>query len=128
MTTLEEDRRFTEAPNPGVEAMLDCKYGPHWLGTVAPANYSTDQHQCFRPGLSLFGCYPATILVLTALGARKGQKFAVNAAELLKARLTLARKSGTSWRRGSRGGILLVDNSLNSALGAFAQEGKENAA
>lgn len=125
--TLARGRALAEELNPGMEAVLDARYGALLPGMAQSAvDYAYGQ-QYARPGLPLRDRYIATIAALTALGGQTKPQLAVNIAGGRKAGLTREEIAETIWQMSLYGGFPSAINALNTALEVFAKEDEDDA-
>ncbi|SNS67541.1 carboxymuconolactone decarboxylase family protein [Antarctobacter heliothermus] len=125
--TLEIGRKLAEQLNPGMEQVLDQRYGhllPGMAQTVVDCAYG---QQYARPGLPLRDRYLATIAALTALGGQTAPQLAVNIAGGRKTGLSREEIAEAIWQMSLYGGLPAAINALNTALTVFEQEEAANA-
>lgn len=119
MSTLEKGRELAEKLNPGVENILEERYG-HLLPGMAEAvvDFSFGR-QYGRPGLALRDRYIATIGACAALGGQTAPQLKVNIAGGLKAGLSQKEIAEIIWQMSLYGGFPAAINALNAALEVF---------
>ncbi|MEM6324407.1 MAG: carboxymuconolactone decarboxylase family protein [Pseudomonadota bacterium] len=122
MSSLEEGRRLAEALNPGMEAVLDARYGALLPGMAESVVDFAYGRQYARPGLALRDRYLATIAALTALGGQTAPQLGVNIAGGRKAGLSRQEIAEVIWQMALYGGFPAAINGLNTALSVFAEE------
>ncbi len=120
-STLETGRKLVEELNPGMEEVLEEKYGhlvPGMAQSVVDFAYG---QQYSRPGLDLKSRYIATIAALTALGGQTAPQLKVNIEGGLKAGLTQQEIAELIWQMSLYGGFPASINALNTALEVFEE-------
>lgn len=122
VSTTDAGRALSEELNPGMEAVLDARYG-HLLPGMAEAVVDFAYgRQYARPGLALRERYIATIAALTAQGGQTKPQLKVNIAGGRKAGLSREEIAETIWQMALYGGFPAAINGLNAALEVFAEE------
>lgn len=121
-STLARGRALVDKVNPGMEEVLEEKYGeyvPEIGKSVVDFAYG---QQYSRPGLDLKSRYIATIAALTALGGQTSPQLKVNIQGALKAGLSKQEIGEIIWQMSLYGGFPSAINALNSALEVFEEE------
>lgn len=120
-STLERGREMVKELNPGMEEVLEQKYGEFVPGIGESVVDFAFGQQYARPGLDLKSRYIATIAALTALGGHTAPQLKVNMQGALKAGLTKQEIGEVIWQMSLYGGFPAAINALNSALEVFAE-------
>jgi 4-carboxymuconolactone decarboxylase len=116
---LERGRDLVEELNPGMEDVLEKKYGEIVPGIgMSVVDFAYGQ-QYSRPGLDLRSRYIATIAALTALGDQTSPQLKVNLQGALKAGLSKEEIGEVIWQMSLYGGLPASINALNTALEVF---------
>lgn len=105
--------------NPGMEEVLDKRYGhivPGMAKSVVDFAYG---QQYAREGLDLKTRYLATIAALTAMGGQTAPQLKVNISGALKAGASQQEIGEVIWQMALYGGFPAAINGLNSALEVF---------
>lgn len=123
--TTQTGRALAEQLNPGMEEVLNARYGHLVPGLAEGVVDFAYGRQYARPGLPLRDRYLATIAALTALGGQTGPQLKVNIAGGRKAGLTQEEIGEVIWQMSLYGGFPAAINALNAALEVF--EAEENA-
>lgn len=120
-STIERGRRLVEALNPGMEEVLEEKYG-EWVPGIGESvvDFAYGQ-QYSRPGLDLKMRYVATIAALTALGNQTSPQLKVNLQGALKSGLSKQEIGEIIWQMSLYGGFPAAINALNTALEVFEE-------
>jgi 4-carboxymuconolactone decarboxylase len=119
--TLARGRELVEKLNPGMEDVLEQRYGGLLPGMAeAIVDFAYGRHYA-RPGLMLRDRYVATIAALTALGGQTAPQLAINIRGGLKAGLTQTEIAETIWQMSLYGGLPSAINALNTALSVFEE-------
>lgn len=123
-STLEKGRALVEQLNPGMEAVLEARYGA-WVPGLAESvvDFAYGQ-QYARDGLCLKSRYLATIAALTALGGQTAPQLRVNIEGGLKVGLTPREIGEVIWQMSLYGGFPAAINALNVALEVFEATGQ----
>lgn len=116
-------KELSEQLNPGMEAVLEERYGRYVPGLGRSVVDFAYGQQYARPGLALRERYIATIAALTALGAQTVPQLKVNIAGGRKAGLSRQEISEVIWQMALYGGFPAAISGLNAALEVFAEEG-----
>ncbi len=121
-STTDRGRRLSEHLNPGMEAVLDARYG-HLLPGMAESvvDFAYGRHYA-RPGLSLRDRYLATIAALTAQGAQTSPQLRINIGAARKVGLSRNEIAEVIWQMALYGGFPAAINALNVAIEVFAAE------
>lgn len=126
--TLETGRTLVNQLNPGMEEVLDQRYGHLVPGMAQGVVDFAYGQQYARPGLPLRDRYLATIAALTALGGQTAPQLAVNIAGGRKAGLSREEIGEVIWQMALYGGLPAAINGLNTALEVFEKEEATDAA
>lgn len=126
--TLETGRKLVNQLNPGMEEVLDQRYGHLVPGMAQGVVDFAYGQQYARPGLPLRDRYLATIAALTALGGQTAPQLAVNIAGGRKAGLSREEIGEVIWQMALYGGLPAAINGLNTALEVFEKEEATDAA
>lgn len=118
-TTLDRGRALAEELNPGMEAVLDERYGQFVPGIGQSVVDFAYGQQYSRPGLELRSHYIATIAALTALGGQTSPQLKVNIQGGLKAGLSKQEIGEVIWQMSLYGGFPAAINALNTAIEVF---------
>lgn len=125
--TTEIGRALADKLNPGMEDVLNERYG-HLLPGMAEAIVDFGYgRQYARPGLPLRDRYLATIAALTAQGGQTAPQLKINITSGLKAGLTRTEIAEVIWQMALYGGFPAMINGLNAALEVFADEDRKAA-
>lgn len=119
--TLARGRALVNEVNPGMEEVLEQRYGKYVPGigkSVVDVAYG---QQYTRPGLDLKSRYVATIAALTALGGQTSPQLKVNIEGALKVGLTKEEIGEVIWQMSLYGGLPASINALNTALEVFEE-------
>lgn len=121
-STTEIGRELSESLNPGMEQVLQERYG-HLVPGLSEGivDFAYGRHYG-QPELSLRDRYLATIAALTALGGQTAPQLKVNIAGGRKAGLTQKEIAAAIWQMSLYGGFPAAINALNTALEVFAEE------
>ena len=114
--TTQTGRALAEQLNPGMEEVLNARYGHLVPGLAEGVVDFAYGRQYARPGLPLRDRYLATIAALTALGGQTGPQLKVNIAGGRKAGLTQEEIGEVIWQMSLYGGFPAAINALNAAL------------
>ena len=126
--TTETGRALSEQLNPGMEAVLEERYGHLVPGMAEGVVDFAYGRQYARPGLPLRDRYLATIAALTALGGQTAPQLKVNIAGGRKAGLSQQEIGEVIWQMALYGGFPAAISGLNAALEVFAaEEGDQDA-
>lgn len=117
--TLARGRALVEEVNPGMEEVLEARYGKYVPGIGKSVVDFAYGQQYSRPGLDLKSRYIATIAALTALGGQTSPQLKVNIEGALKAGLTKEEIGEVIWQMSLYGGFPSSINALNTALEVF---------
>ena len=117
--TLSRGRALVEEVNPGMEEVLEQRYGKYVPGIGESVVDFAYGQQYSRPGLDIKSRYIATIAALTALGGQTSPQLKVNIEGALKAGLTKEEIGEVIWQMSLYGGFPSSINALNSALEVF---------
>ncbi len=120
--TTQTGRALAEQLNPGMEEVLNARYGHLVPGLAEGVVDFAYGRQYARPGLPLRDRYLATIAALTALGGQTGPQLKVNIAGGRKAGLTQEEIGEVIWQMSLYGGFPAAINALNAALEVFEAE------
>ncbi len=120
--TTAKGRALSEDLNPGMEAVLEARYGHLVPGMAEGVVDFAYGRQYARPGLTLRDRYIATIAALTALGGQTAPQLKVNIAGRRKAGLSQQEIGEVIWQMALYGGFPAAINGLNAALEVFAAE------
>ncbi len=120
-STLERGRSLVNELNPGMEEVLEKKYGEFVPGIGESVVDFAYGQQYSRPGLDLKSRYLATIAALTVLGGHTSPQLKVNLQGALKAGLTKQEIGEVIWQMSLYGGFPASINALNSALEVFEE-------
>lgn len=121
VNTLERGRELADKLNPGMEQVLEERYGDIVPGIGTSVVDFAYGQQYSRPGLELKSRYIATIGALTALGGHTAPQLKVNLHGALKAGLTKQEIGEIIWQMSLYGGFPAAVNALNTALEAFEE-------
>lgn len=119
--TLTRGRALVEELNPGMEEVLEQKYGELVPGIGESVVDFAYGQQYARPGLDLRSRYIATIAALTALGGQTAPQLKVNLRGGLQAGLSQQEIGEIIWQMALYGGFPAAINALNAALEVFAE-------
>jgi 4-carboxymuconolactone decarboxylase len=119
--SLLRGRELVEALNPGMEEVLEEKYGTIVPGIGRSVVDFAYGQQYARPGLDLKSRYIATIAALTAIGGHTSPQLKVNIRGALKAGLSEQEIGEIIWQMSLYGGFPSAINALNSALEVFEE-------
>ena len=126
--TLKIGRALVEQLNPGMEEVLQDRYGHLVPGLAEGVVDFAYGRQYARPGLPLRDRYLATIAALTALGGQTAPQLKVNIQGGRKAGLSQQEIGEVIWQMALYGGFPAAINALNTALEVFdAEEGSNDA-
>ena len=117
--TLSRGRALVEEVNPGMEEVLEQRYGKYVPGIGESVVDFAYGQQYSRSGLDIKSRYIATIAALTALGGQTSPQLKVNIEGALKAGLTKEEIGEVIWQMSLYGGFPSSINALNSALEVF---------
>lgn len=118
-STLARGRALVEEMNPGMEEVLEERYGEFVPGIGKSVVDFAYGQQYSRPGLDLKSRYIATIAALTALGGQTSPQLKVNVQGALKAGLTKQEIGEIIWQMSLYGGFPSSINALNAAIEVF---------
>ncbi len=121
MNSLERGRELVSQVNPGMEEVLEERYGKYVPGIGASVVDFAYGQQYARPGLDLRSRYLATIAALTALGGQTGPQLRVNIQGALKAGVTPEEIGEVIWQMSLYGGFPAAINALNVAVEVFEE-------
>lgn len=119
--TLTRGRALVEELNPGMEEVLEQKYGELVPGIGESVVDFAYGQQYARPGLDLRSRYIATIAALTALGGQTAPQLKVNLRGGLQAGLSQQQIGEIIWQMALYGGFPAAINALNAALEVFEE-------
>ncbi|WP_444930145.1 carboxymuconolactone decarboxylase family protein [Microbulbifer sp. SSSA002] len=119
--TLSRGRALVEEVNPGMEEVLEQRYGKYVPGIGESVVDFAYGQQYSRPGLDLKSRYIATIAALTAIGGQTSPQLKVNIQGALKAGLTKEEIGEIIWQMSLYGGFPSSINALNTALEVFEE-------
>lgn len=121
-SALDRGRRLSEQINPGMEEVLEARYG-HLLPGMAESvvGFAYGQHYA-RPGLALRDRYIATIAALAAQGGHTAPQLRINIAAGLASGLSRTEIAVVIWQMSLYGGLPVSINALNTALSVFAAQ------
>lgn len=120
--TTQTGRALAEQLNPGMEEVLNARYGHLVPGLAEGVVDFAYGRQYARPGLPLRDRYLATIAALTTLGGQTAPQLKVNIAGGRKAGLTQQEIGEVIWQMALYGGFPAAINALNAALEVFEAE------
>ena len=120
-TALETGRRLVDKVNPGMEAVLEERYGHLLPGMAESVVEFAYGRQYARDGLDLKTRYLATIAALTALGGQTKPQLKVNIQGALDTGATEKEIAEVIWQMALYGGFPAAINGLNAALEVFDQ-------
>jgi len=123
--TYERGKALVEELNPGMEKVLEARYGhivPGMSKSVVDFAYG---QQYAREGLDLKTRYLATIAALTALGGQTALQLKVNIEGALKLGATQREIGEVIWQMALYGGFPAAVNALNTVLDVFAEHDDE---
>ena len=120
--TLKRGRDLVAELNPGMEEVLEQRYGDLVPGIAEGVVDFAYGRQYGRPGLPLRDRYLGTIAALTALGGQTAPQLKVNIQGGRKAGLSQQEIGEIIWQMALYGGLPAAINGLNAALDVFAQE------
>lgn len=121
MNNLDRGRALVQEVNPGMEEVLEQKYGKYVPGIGASVVDFAYGQQYSRPGLDLRSRYIATIAALTAVGGQTAPQLRVNIQGALKAGVTPTEIGEVIWQMSLYGGLPAAINALNVAVEVFDQ-------
>lgn len=121
-STLARGRELVDKVNPGMEEVLEEKYGEFVPGIGSSVVDFAYGQQYSRPGLDLKSRYIATIAALTALGGQTSPQLKVNIQGALKAGLKKQEIGEIIWQMSLYGGFPSAINALNTAMEVFEEE------
>ncbi len=124
-SSLDKGRQLVDQLNPGMEAVLEQRYGDIVPGIGESIVDFAYGQQYARPGLDLKSRYLATIAALTALGGHTAPQLKVNIEGGLKVGLTQQEIGEVIWQMALYGGFPAAINALNSALEVFDRHDSE---
>jgi 4-carboxymuconolactone decarboxylase len=124
--TLTKGRALVEELNPGMEEVLEQKYGKLVPGIGESVVDFAYGQQYARPGLDLRSRYIATIAALTALGGQTAPQLKVNLRGGLQAGLSQQEIGEVIWQMALYGGFPAAINALNAALEVFEEIEEES--
>jgi 4-carboxymuconolactone decarboxylase len=124
--TLTKGRALVEELNPGMEEVLEQKYGKLVPGIGESVVDFAYGQQYARPGLDLRSRYIATIAALTALGGHTAPQLKVNLRGGLQAGLSQQEIGEVIWQMALYGGFPAAINALNAALEVFEEIEEES--
>lgn len=119
MDSLERGRELVAKVNPGMEEVLEERYGKYVPGIGASVVDFAYGQQYARPGLDLRSRYLATIAALTALGGQTAPQLRVNIEGALRAGVTREEIGEVIWQMSLYGGFPAAINALNVAVDVF---------
>jgi 4-carboxymuconolactone decarboxylase len=120
--TTAAGRALAEKLNPGMESVLDARYG-HLLPGMAEAIVDFAYgRQYARPGLALRDRYLATIAALTVQGDQTRPQLKINILAGRAVGLSREEIAEVIWQMALYGGLPASINALNAALAVFAHE------
>lgn len=125
MSALDDGRRIVETVNPGMEEVLDARYGHLLPGMAESVVEFAYGRQYARPGLDLKTRYIATVAALTALGGQTRPQLKVNIGGARRAGASREEIAEAIWQMALYGGLPAAINGLNAALEVFAEEDEE---
>ena len=117
--SLARGRALVEKLNPGMEQVLEQRYGEFVPGIGESVVDFAFGQQYARPGLDLKSRFVATIAALTALGGHTSPQLKVNIKGALEAGLTKQEIGEVIWQMSLYGGFPASINALNTALEVF---------
>lgn len=117
--TLARGRALVNDVNPGMEEVLEERYGKYVPGIGKSVVDFVYGQQYARPGLDLKSRYIATIAALTALGGQTSPQLKINIEGGLKAGLTKEEIGEVIWQMSLYGGFPASINALNAAMEVF---------
>jgi 4-carboxymuconolactone decarboxylase len=120
--TLAKGRALVEELNPGMEDVLEKRYGKYVPGIGKSVVDFAYGQQYSRPGLDLKSRYIATIAALTALGGQTSPQLKINIQGALNSGLTKEEIGEIIWQMSLYGGFPSSINALNTALEVFNEE------
>ena len=121
ISPLETGRRLVDMVNPGMEAVLEERYGHLLPGMAESVVEFAYGRQYARDGLDLKTRYLATIAALTALGGQTKPQLKVNIQGALDTGATEKEIAEVIWQMALYGGFPAAINGLNAALEVFDQ-------
>lgn len=124
-SSLDKGRQLVDQLNPGMEAVLEQRYGDIVPGIGESIVDFAYGQQYARPGLDLKSRYLATIAALTALGGHTAPQLKVNIEGGLKVGLTQQEIGEVIWQMALYGGFPAAINALNSAREVFDRHDSE---
>lgn len=120
-TPLETGREIVDEVNPGMEAVLEARYGHLLPGMAESVVEFAYGRQYARPGLDLKTRYLATVAALTAQGGQTKPQLKVNIQGALKVGATREEIAEVIWQMALYGGFPAAINGLNAAIEVFEE-------
>ena len=120
-TPLETGREIVDEVNPGMEAVLEARYGHLLPGMAESVVEFAYGRQYARPGLDLKTRYLATVAALTAQGGQTRPQLKVNIKGALKVGATREEIAEVIWQMALYGGFPAAINGLNAAIEVFEE-------
>lgn len=121
-TTTEIGRALAETFNPGMEAVLENRYGHLLPGMAESIIDFAYGRQYARPGLPMRDRCLATIAALSAQGGQTRPQLKINIAGGRKVGLTQSEIAEVIWQMALYGGLPAAINALNAAIEVFSEE------
>jgi len=120
-TPLETGREIVDEVNPGMEAVLEARYGHLLPGMAESVVEFAYGRQYARPGLDLKTRYLVTVAALTAQGGQTRPQLKVNIKGALKVGATREEIAEVIWQMALYGGFPAAINGLNAAIEVFEE-------
>jgi 4-carboxymuconolactone decarboxylase len=120
-TPLETGREIVDEINPGMEAVLEARYGHLLPGMAESVVEFAYGRQYARPGLDLKTRYLVTVAALTAQGGQTRPQLEVNIRGALKGGATREEIAEGIWQMALYGGFPAAINGLNAAIEVFEE-------